>query len=128
MLRRVRFAACEQEAPVGVVRSAGPQLGPVDDIVIAVEDGPGLERGQVRTAAGLAEALAPLQIAAHGGNDELIPLFGGAGHHHDPLEMRYAQAGRTDRRRFVVEDRVVDGAHATSAPLLRPGLEGAPES
>ena len=124
VLGRVGFGAREQEAPVGVGRSAGPQLGPVDDVVIAVEHGPGLERGQVRTAAGLAETLAPLEVPAHGGHDELFALLGSAGHHHDPLEMRHAQAGSTDRGGFGVEDRIVDGGNAAAAPLFRPGLQG----
>ena len=64
VLRRVRVRAGEHEHPVGEVGAGGPDLLAVDDVVVAVADGAGLEAGEVAAGAGLAEALAPRDLAA----------------------------------------------------------------
>ena len=59
MLRGVGIGAGEQEDVVGVLRLGGPDLLPVDDPLVAVELGPGLERGEVAAGIRLGEPLAP---------------------------------------------------------------------
>ena len=59
VLGRVGVGAGQQEDVVGVLGLGGPHLLAVDDPLVAVELGPGLQAGQVRSGVGLAEALAP---------------------------------------------------------------------
>ena len=59
LLLRRRIGAHQAEDPVGVLRQRGPGLLAVDDVVVAVALGRGLQRGEVGAGAGLGEALAP---------------------------------------------------------------------
>ena len=63
MLWRCRVGAREQEAIVGVVAAGSPHFLAVDDPLVAIQNGGGLETGQVAAAVGLAEALAPAHLA-----------------------------------------------------------------
>src|SRR3990172_3551806 len=77
----------DNEHPVGTMAVACPDLLAVDDIVVAVLHGVTLQRGQVGACSRLAEALAPVDLAA--GDSRQVPslvLFGAAdddgGPHH----------------------------------------------
>ena len=63
VLGRVAVGAGQQEAPVAPVRQRRPHLLPVDHPLVAVEDGPGRDVGQVRPGVGLGVALAPQLLA-----------------------------------------------------------------
>ena len=88
MLRGVGVGAGEQDHPVGVLGAGGPDLLAVDDVVVAVADGAGLEGGEVGAGAGLAEALAPDGLARRACRAGMLLLLllgavgddGGAGH------------------------------------------------
>ena len=55
----IRVGAGQQEAPVGEVGVARPDLVAGDDVLVAVALGPGAQRREVGAGVGLAEALAP---------------------------------------------------------------------
>ena len=55
----IGVGAGEQEAVVGVMALRGPHLLAVDDPLVAVEHGRGLQAGKVGARVGLREALAP---------------------------------------------------------------------
>src|SRR4029077_17405661 len=66
----LRIGATEDEDPGGPGTEGGPDLLPVQHEVIAVEEGAGLERGQIAAGARLAEPLAPdLVTREHGRNE-----------------------------------------------------------
>ena len=52
VFRGFRIGAGEEEAPVGLVSVRGPDLRPVDDVVVAVLDSAGLEGGEVGAGVG----------------------------------------------------------------------------
>ena len=58
-LLRTGIGADERETPVGMIGARGPDLLPLDQIMIAHIDAFGLERGEVGTGARLGKALAP---------------------------------------------------------------------
>ena len=65
MLGHVGVGAGQQHPEVGVLATRGPHLLAVDDPLVAVLDGAGLQAGQVRTGLGLAEELTPGLLAGH---------------------------------------------------------------
>ena len=83
MLGHLGVRAGQEHAEVGVLAAGGPHLLAVDDPLVAVLDGPGLEAGQVRTRLRLAEELAPGLLAgddvAHVEVDLLLGAVGGDG-------------------------------------------------
>ena len=85
MLRCVGIGAGQQEAVVGVVALSGPDLLPVDDPLVTIEHGTGLQRRQVGARVRLAEALAPARLALQDRGQELLLLFLSA-----PLQDRRA--------------------------------------
>ena len=77
VLRGVGVGAAEDEDVVGHEALGGPDLLAVDDPLVAVEDGLGLEAGEVGARVGLAEALAPGDLAGEDlGEEELLLLLG----------------------------------------------------
>src|SRR5690606_37526956 len=60
------------------MRVAGPDLGAVDDIVVTVPNGAGLQRGQVRTGTGLGISLTPDLLAGQDLRQVLLFLLLGA--------------------------------------------------
>ena len=54
-----RIGPAQKDHPVGVHPVAGPDLAPVDDILVAVTDRRGAQMGQIRAELRLGEALAP---------------------------------------------------------------------
>ena len=87
-----RVGAHQAEDPVGVVRVGGPDLLAVDDVLVAIPLGLGLERGQVASRARLGVALAPEVVAVVDARQEALLLRLGA-------EMRAAPARTSTGRR-----------------------------
>ena len=100
-----RVGAGEQHHPVGDLREAGPDLLAVDDVVVAVLHGPGLERREVRARVGLGVALAPDLLA---GEDLLeVALLLRVGAVGDDRRAGHAEAEDVERRRRPVEDQLL---------------------
>jgi hypothetical protein len=78
VLRHVRIGAGQQHAHVGDLPAGSPHLLPGHDPFVAVALGPGLQAGQVRAGARLAEELAPRLGAGDDGPDVAFPLLVGA--------------------------------------------------
>ena len=68
---RIRVGAGGEPAPVGEVAAGGPDLLAVDDVVVAIADGAGLEGGEVGAGARLAIERAPPVVGAGDAGDEL---------------------------------------------------------
>src|SRR5438477_4715290 len=77
-LSRLRIGAYETEAPIGVMRGRGPDLLAVDDIIIAVVLGGGLQRGEVRPRSRFRETLVPPIIDIGGARQKPLLLLLGA--------------------------------------------------
>jgi hypothetical protein len=124
VLRRVRVGAGEQEAVVGVVAAGGPHLLAVDDPLVAVEHGLGLERGEVGAAVGLAEALAPAHRAVQDLREELLLLLLGAPLQDGGADERVAEEVGAQRRlgpgELLGEHDALHRGEALAAVLLRP--------
>src|SRR4029453_11088267 len=69
-----RVGAHHQDAPLRVLREAGPDLLAGHDDFVAAPLAPRAERGQVRAGAGLGEALAPELLAAQERRQEALAL------------------------------------------------------
>ncbi len=74
MLGGLGVGAGEEDAVVGAVCVAGPDLLAVHHPLVAVELGAGSERGEVRAGVGLAEELAPDLLAPQQRPKEALPL------------------------------------------------------
>ena len=85
VLGHVRVGAGDQDRHLRVLRPRRPHLLPVDNPVVAVADGPGRHRGQVRAGARLAEQLAVDVLAGEQRTQETLALL--------------SRAERGDRRR-----------------------------
>ena len=118
----VRIGAGQQQTPVGDIGVAGPDLVSLDDVVVTVAGGGGGQRREVRTGAGLAEALAPsLGAVDHAGQEPAAQLLtavsGQAGD-----QVAEAGPGRgAGPRQLFVEDDVVHRRQLLPAVLARPG-------
>ncbi len=78
MLGRLGVGADQAEDPVGLVGVGGPDLLAVDDPVVALIHGAGLDGGEVGPGARFGIALTPADLAAHDGRQEALFLFLGA--------------------------------------------------
>lgn len=93
------IGAAQKEAPVGVLRKRRPGLLAVDDVVVAVPHGSGLEIGKVRACARFRIALAPPHIARDDAGEVAGLLLGiaeGVDHgadHRDAEGQRHDGAG-----------------------------------
>ncbi len=116
MLRDVRVRAREQEAPVGDVRVAGPDLVAVDHVLVALARRGGAQRREVGPGVGLAEALAPAVAPADQAGQEPV-LDRVVAVCRDPLdEVPEARARRrAGGRELVVEDHVEDRGQVVAA-------------
>ena len=119
VLRGVGVGSGQQEDVVGVVGLRRPHLLSVDHPLVAVELGPRLQAGQVRTGVGLTESLAPRDLTLQDPRYELLLLFLRA-----PLQDRRANEGvaeevgaqrRTDASELLVEHDLLQQAQALAA-------------
>src|SRR3954466_9318048 len=118
-----RIGAAEAEDHVGVLGERGPGLLAVDDPLVALALGLGLERGEVGAGAGLGEALAPPIVdIGDAGQKPLLLLFFAEGVDHG-TDHADAEGERLRRRiglQLFVEDVVLHGGPAGAAILLGP--------
>jgi hypothetical protein len=124
VLRDARVGAGEQHHPVRDLREAGPDLLPVDDEVVTVPHGPGLEGREIRARIGLGVALAPDLLA---GQDLLeVPLLLRVGAVRDDRRAGHPEAEDVERRRrpmehqLLVEEELLHPREPAAAVLLRP--------
>ena len=97
----------ETEHPVRVVRVCGPDLRAVDDVVVAVGDGGGLQAGEIGTRLRFGITLTPEVVAAQHARQIVVALFLRAAAEQGRAEHR--EAHRRHRRRvraraFAIED------------------------
>ena len=115
--------ADQQDAPVGDVGPGGPDLGTVDDVPVAVADGPGSQRGQVRTGLRLAEQLAPVLGVVQHRREEAVLLGLGAAGDDRRAGPSHADGGAGDANpgppELVVDDELGDGVRV-AAPRRGP--------
>ncbi len=121
VLGDVGVGAGEQDAPVGDVGVARPDLVAVDHVLVAVGDRGGAQRGEVGSGIGLAEPLAPpLRAVDQPGQEAVLDRV--AAVVGDPLDqVAEARPRRRARgRHLLVEDHVEDGRQVLTAVARRP--------
>ncbi len=119
-----RVGAGQHQAPVGHIGVAGPDLVPVEDVVLAVlvEHGGSGQRRQVRARAGFGEALAPaLGAVDHPGQEALLDLLAAVVSEADDEVAEAGPRRGAGPGQFFVEDDVVDRRQFLAAVLLGPG-------
>ena len=124
---RLRVGAHQAEAPIGEVRGRGPDLLAVDDVVVAVALGRGLERGEVRAGAGLGKALAPPIVEIGGARQKALLLLLGAELDQHRTDHRDVEGRHLGRRRQLVlleEDHPLHRRPAGPAIFLGPAVGG----
>jgi hypothetical protein len=107
------------------VRPGRPDLGPIDDVVIPLAHGARLEAREVGSSAGLAVALAPVDLAARDLRQVLLLLlFVGELEQHGPQHRRAEEAhGRRvgrDPCHLLLEDACLLLREASPAVLRGP--------
>ena len=121
MLRHVGVGAGEEQAPVGDVGVARPDLVAVDHVLVAVARRGRAQRREVGAGVGLAEALAPaLAPADQAGQEPVLDRV--AAVRRDALhEVAEARPRRRARgRELVVEDDVEHRRQVVTAEARRP--------
>ena len=116
--------AHEAENLVGILAQRGPGFLAIDDVIIALADGAGLEAGEVGAGTGLGIALAPPIRAVENARQNVGFLLFGTEFDQDGAE--HAQTEGHDARRvgqgaFLVEDMALHGIPARAAIFDRPG-------
>ena len=124
MLLGGRISPHQTEYPVGVVRIRGPDLLAVDDEIVAVAFGAGLQRGEVRSGIRLGIALAPADQAGRDLRQMFFLLnfravFQQRGPQHGNAE-RGQRLPRADAGHFLAHDLGLLGIEAATAIFLRP--------
>ena len=128
MLRDIGIGARQQDAVVGIMRAGGPDLLAVDDPVGAILFGAGAQAGDVGSAGGLGEQLAP-DVFARRQRRQIAPLviLGGERHHgraaHAVTDDEHARE-LAERALFLLPDHALDRGRAASAIFLRPVQAG----
>lgn len=122
-LRSSIDVARQAEHHVGVLGQRGPDLRAVDDVMVAVADRPGLERGEVGTGARFRKALAPPVVAGQDPRQIAALLFlaaKGDDHWADHVDAKGNHARRAGGGNFAVEQIALDRRPAGAAIFLRP--------
>ena len=122
--RSVSRRAADQVAVVRGLAEARPDLLPVDDVRVAVTDGPGAKGREIRSGIGLAHPDAPPGLAADDPGEELLLLFFGAvgqdRRAHLPIGEPRARDRCTLRDQCLGDDEPLEHGASTTAPLDRP--------
>src|SRR5262249_42927307 len=128
VLRRLRLGATEQEAPVGDVGVAGPDLLPVDDQRVALALRARAERSQIGACPRLGESLAPELFTRQKRANEGAALGVAAVTEKRGADQIDIGGGRRARRAHLVERLVeepaLDGRRRAATVLARPGDGG----
>src|SRR6185312_15027508 len=101
----------------------GPGLLAVDDVLVALALGLGLERSEVRSRAGLRKALAPPVVDTGDARQILLLLFlvaEGVDHRPDHADAESERRRCGMHLQLFVEDVVLHGGPPRSAIFLRP--------
>ena len=125
VLGGVLVGPAQDEDVVGDEALGGPDLLTVDDPLVAVELGGGLQAGQVGAGVGLGEALAPGDGAGEDAGDELLLLLLGAPLQDGGADEGVAEEVATHRGagpgELLGEDHALHGGEALAAVLRGPG-------
>ena len=125
-LRLAFIAGAHQaEDPVAVLAERGPGLLAVDDVLVALALGLGLDRGEVGAGARLAVALAPPHFAARDAGQEALLLLGSAERHDHRRDHHRAEGhdrGAPARAHSSSNRCCCDGCPARAAEFLRPAV------
>ena len=116
--------ADEAEDVIGKLGMGGPDLGTVDDIVVAILDRRGLETRQIRAGTGLRIPLAPVVFAGQHARQVVRLLFLGTvleeyGREHTQAEGN--QTWRTGLRKLFVKNVLLGNRPARTTMFNRPG-------
>src|SRR5262249_44305088 len=124
VLRLRGLGTAEEEAPVGHLGVARPDLLPGDDEAVAVAVAARAQRAQVGAGAGLREALAPELLAGDERADEPLALRRGAvTQDRRPDQVDVRRRRRTRRAHLVellLEEPALDDGGATAPVLAGP--------
>ncbi|PAV68232.1 hypothetical protein WR25_00225 [Diploscapter pachys] len=129
MLLRL-VGADEREAFVGPLAARRPGLLPVDEIMVALVLGEGLQAREIGAGAGFGIALTPAHLAARDGGDMLLLLGLGAIFEERRAEHHHAHAAdripSTDPRHFLLQHAGLGPAEATTTILRGPSGDAPP--
>src|SRR5579875_1874911 len=107
MLGRIGVGTREQDHPLRVMRTGGPDLLPVDDVLVAITHGAGLQAGEVGAGARLGKALTPrLLTRDDAGQEAPLLLLGAVGDDRraGPADTDAAGGRSAVQRQLLVED------------------------
>ena len=119
----VGVGAGEDEDPVRVLAERGPRLLPVDHIRVAVADGGGAHRREIRTGLRLGEALAPPDVHVGGRREEaFLELLGPepGDHRSDHAGVERQRLRHARQPHLVGPDLPLQGRPVLAAPLDGP--------
>ncbi len=127
--RAVVAGAHQREHAVGVVRMRGPDLGAVDDVVVAVAHRAGLQRREIGAGARLGIALAPVILAGENPRQIEVLLLRRAETDDDGADHLHAHhVDIAARRRGRIRPRRSSAAPVSSPVRHGPtGQPGAPQ-
>src|SRR5690606_14552822 len=123
LLLGFRVGTHQTEDHVGVLAQSGPGLLTVDDVVVAIAHGAGLQRGEVGTGAWLGVALAPPVLTGQDAWQVLLLLCFGTeldDHRSDHGDAEGNGARRAGGRGFFIKDVFLYRAPVGAAVLDRP--------
>ena len=123
LLLSLGVGAREAEKPIGVLRGRRPGLLAVDDIMVAVTHGAGLQRCEVGAGAGLGKSLRPPVVEICGARQEvaLLLLRAESGDNRpDHVNIELQRLRHRIELQLLQEDVMLDRRPALTAPFDRP--------
>src|SRR5205085_6890427 len=123
LLLRRGIGAAEAKDHIGVLRKRGPGLLAVDDVLVALALGLGLERGEIGAGARLGKALAPPVVDIGDARQVMLLLLfiaEGVDYGTDHADAKGERRRRRIHLQFLVEDVMLHRAPPGAAIFLRP--------